>query len=486
MPHALIRVDRGDGEPLYRQIRRAIEQAIATGMFVPAERLPSSRELAGELGVSRNTINLAYQELLADGAIVAEPRRGLFVNPDMPRPDAAADTEPGGIDWSARLVQREAPGLPEVEKRPDWHTYPYPFLAGQSDPHAFPTQAWLRSLREALYHPHVFASLQDSIGADDPALVEQIRTHLLPARGIDAAPENILITVGSQQGLDLLGRLLVRAGTRVAVEDPGYLDARHIFRRAGAALVPVPVDERGVRPPASLDGIDLMYVTPSHQHPTNATLPMERRTALLALVAVSGTILIEDDYDSEFRYQGSPSPALKALDRRGHVVYLGTFSKFLSPGIRLGFLVGPRELVAELRAERRYALRHPSGHTQRAMALLIESGDYRRALRRYRRRLSEKWQVTTAAVRAQLPWPQPAYPPGGVSLWVSGPAGLDAGALVERAERRGVLIERGDIFFSADPPPRNCFRIGYAAVPARQIPDGIALLGEEARRMLGS
>lgn len=149
MPHALIRVDRGVGEPLYRQIRRAIEQAIATGMIVPAERLPSSRELAGELGVSRNTINLAYQELLADGAIVSEPRRGLFVDPDMPRPGAVADTETGGVDWSARLVQREAPGLPEVEKRPGWHTYSYPFLAGQSDPHAFPTQAWLRSLRRS-------------------------------------------------------------------------------------------------------------------------------------------------------------------------------------------------------------------------------------------------------------------------------------------------------------------------------------------------
>ncbi|ONF73823.1 aminotransferase-like domain-containing protein, partial [Amycolatopsis keratiniphila] len=192
----------------------------------------------------------------------------------------------------------------------------------------------------------------------------------------------------------------------------------------------------------------------------------------------------EDDYDSEFRYHGSPTPALKALDGTGDAIYLGTFSKFLSPGLRLGYLVGPRELVRELREIRRYVLRHPPGHLQRALALLIDSGEYHRSLRRYRTKLMRKWEATCAAVTEHLPWTQTAYPPGGVSLWMTGPPGLDCRALIERAERDGVLIEPGDIFFVGDDPPKNHFRIGFAAVPLRDIDPGIRLLGQACRDLI--
>lgn len=484
MARPLILVDRDSGEPLYRQVRRAIEHSIAAGTIASGGRLPSSRQLAAELGISRNTVNLAYQELASDGTVVSQQRRGLFVNPEMRHAKSFGSPPTARLDWSTRLRRRPDAGMQEIEKILNWHDYPYPFVAGQSDIQSFPVRAWLRSLREALYHPHIYASLQDSVASDDAMLVEQVRTKLLPARGIDAAAEEILITVGSQQGLDLLTRVLLLDGRRIAVEDPGYLDAQHIFVWAGAQIVPLPVDERGVQPPESLSGLEAMYVTPSHHHPTNVTLSMDRRIAVLAMARDSGTLVIEDDYDSEFRYQGSPSPALKALDRSGNVVYLGTFSKFLAPGLRLGFIVAPAELVAEMRNVRRYVLRHPSGHQQRAMALLIASGDYQRSLRRYRRRLMEKWAVATAAAGRYLPWEQTPYPPGGVSLWVSAPEGFDAVALVARAARRGVLIERGDIYFAHHPRPRNHFRIGYPAVPVRRIEEGIALLGAEARALL--
>lgn len=485
MARTLIALDHSSREPLYRQVRRGIEHAVVQGHLGPGERLPGSRELAAELGVSRNTVNLAYQELASDGTVVALARRGLFVNPEMRRaahPDGHVPSS--GLDWGTRLRPRLDAGMQEIEKITNWHEYPYPFVTGQSDTQSFPARDWLRCLREALYHPHIYASLQDSVASDDPVLVEQLLGKVLPSRGIEASADEVLVTVGSQQGLDLLTRVLLLEGRRVAVEDPGYLDARHIFVRAGADIVPLPVDDRGLRPPQHLAGIEAMYVTPSHQCPTNVTLSMERRLAILDLAAAAGTVVVEDDYDSEFRYQGSPSPALKALDRSGNVVYLGTFSKFLSPGLRLGFVVAPAPLVTEMRNVRRYVLRHPAGHLQRSMALLIESGDYHRSLRRYRRRLMEKWRITTAAVVQHLPWDQAPYPPGGVSLWVSAPESFDTIELAARAVRDGVLVERGDISFARTPGPRNHMRIGYAAVPTRQIEPGIALLGKHARALV--
>ncbi|GAA2093812.1 PLP-dependent aminotransferase family protein [Streptomyces albiaxialis] len=480
MPRTVIEVDRESEEPLYRQLRKAIEHGIGSGMVDAEGRLPSSRELARELGLSRNTVNAAYQELVAEGFVESRARQGLFVNREM-RPYCAVEQEPAAwhYDWSARLrglPSRRDP-LPHIEKQTDWVRYPYPFLAGQVDFRAFPARAWARALNDALYHPHVQFSLQDSIAADDPLLVETLCTRLLPARGVRAEPDEVLVTVGSQQGLDLLSRALLGPGSTVAVEDPGYLDARHIFARAGAALRPLPVNASGLRPPASLEGVDLLHVTPSHHHPTNVTLGIGRRRELLSLVRESGTVIVEDDYDSEFRYQGRPTPALKGLDETGQVVYLGTFSKFLAPGLRLGYLVASRELVRELRDIRRYSVRHPSGHTQRALALFIRSGEYHRGVRRYRTRLMRKWEAACAAVNAHLPW-HSSPPPGGVSLWMTGPPGLDGRRLAELAQRRGVLIEPGDLYFLGDDPPRNHFRIGLAAPQLAAIDPGVRILGE--------
>ncbi len=485
MHRTLITIDRESKEPIYRQVRRGIEKGIATGTFDLSHRLPSSRELADELGVSRNTVTLAYEELIAEGMVQGRERRGLFVNPEMESARGSTPTAlPSQIDWEARMRRFPDADLPHVEKATDWHTYPYAFVAGQVDIDGFPARDWVRCLRDALYKPHAYASLRDSVGEDDPMLVDQVRRQLLPSRGIHVDSSQIMITVGSQQGMDLLTTLLLSDRSTVALEDPGYLDARHIFRRAGARVYGIPVDSKGVQPPDDLRGTDLMMITPSHHHPSNVTLSMDRRIALLRTVSAAGTILVEDDYDSEFRYHGSPTPALKALDETGDVVYLGTFSKFLSPGLRLGYLVGPEPLIRELRQLRRYALRHPSGHQQRAMALLIESGDYHRSLRRQRARLKEKWEAITVSAREHLPWHPDGFPPGGMSLWLTGPPELDGVQLAERLEPQGVLIERGDIYFYDSPPPRNHMRLGYAPIPLRAIEPGMKIIAAEARRML--
>ncbi len=477
---APIAVSVDSGKPLYRQLREALESQIIAGSLPPNLPLPSSRELARELGLSRNTVNAAYQELLASGVIESHSRRGYFINTQMLRKAQPSGAEAGAgtsvVDWSRHIRPREDAGMPEITKVRDWRTYPYPFVAGQVDERDFPRLGWSRALREALDPPHLFYSLRDSVDEDDPFLLEMLCKHVLPARGILVRPENILITAGSQQGLDLLAQTMMGRGTLVGVEDPGYVDARHTFARTGATLCPLQVDEHGLVPPVPLADLDLLYLTPSHHSPSNVTLSSSRRRQILEGTAAGGALVIEDDYDSEFRYRGKPTPALKALPNSEHVIYLGSFTKFLAPGLRMGYLVAEAELITELRNQRRYKIRHIAGHPQRAMALLIESGQYRRTISRRRTQLARKWQVLTEALEEFVPWPVTA-PPGGVSIWIRGPEGLDCVALASAALEAGIVIERGDVFFDDPEANRNHFRLGFAAIKLEAIRPGIKELG---------
>lgn len=486
MARTLISIDTGTGEPLYQQLRQAVEHQIVTGGLSPDLPLPSSRELARELGLSRNTVNAAYQELQAEGFIESRERRGFFVNTQMFGRMGEATAGPpaaAAVDWASHMRPRLDASMPEITKVRDWVRYPYPFVAGQVDPADFPRLAWSRALRDALDPPHLHFSLRDGVDEDDPLLVQMLCQQVLPARGIEAAPEQVLVTSGSQQGLDLLAHTLVEPGGIVGVEDPGYADARHTFVRAGASLLPMAVDGSGVIPPSELSGAKLLYLTPSHHSPTNVTLSAARRQQILALARQSDALIIEDDYDSEFRYGGKPTPALKALPDSGRVIYLGSFTKFLAPGLRLGYLVADAALVAELRNQRRYRIRHISGHLQRAMALLIESGQYRRTIRRRRTHLQRKWTALRTALDDVLPFPVDP-PPGGVSVWVQGPPGLDCVRLAEDALQAGVVIERGDVFFADPEANRRYFRLGFAAIGYDAIRPGVERLGKVLEPLL--
>ncbi len=481
-----ISITRGTGEPLYRQLRQALEHEIAVGVLDPVRPLPSSRELARELGVSRNTVNTAYQELEAEGLIEARSRRGLFINVEMLDELARSQqstTAAAPVDWTRHLQTTPDSGVPNIAKFRDWHRYPYPFVAGQVDSSSFPRLAWTRALRESLEPPHLHYSLRDGVDEDDPELLEQLCRRVLPGRGIEVEPDHVLVTLGAQQGLDLLANSLLKPGSVVGVEEPGYLDARHIFLRAGARLRPIEVDGSGLVPPVDLSGVALLHLTPSHHSPTNVTLPIARRRQLLSLATAHDTLIVEDDYDSEFRYQGSPTPAMKAMPDSERVIYLGTFSKFLAPGLRLGYLVAAPELVAELRGHRRYRIRHPSGHTQRAMALLIASGQYHRTVRRRRTDLSRSWSTLRDALNLHLPWDVDP-PPGGVSIWLEGPPQLNCVELSRQALERGVVIERGDIYFTDPSTHLNYLRLGFAALAPESIEPGVAILGELIRQQL--
>ncbi|MCF2527139.1 MocR-like pyridoxine biosynthesis transcription factor PdxR [Yinghuangia soli] len=494
-----IPLDHDSPEPLYRQVRRGLQRAISTGDF-GVRRLPSSRELAASLGISRNTVNLAYQELVADGYVSAQPRSGMVVNPELA--DRLARPEPGpesgresGPDpspphrprpqWLGDLAARPPlDTLPHISKTADWQRYRYRFATGHVPLEAFPTAAWLRCLRTALGGEHRAASLQDSQDADDPLLLEALCRDVLPARGIAADPARVLVTNGSQQGMHLITTALIGPGARVAVEDPGYPDARHILARAGARLVGLPVDRGGVVVEPWPDDIAMALVTPSHQYPTNATLSAPRRARLLELAAAGGFPVVEDDYDGELRYVGRSTPALAASDPAS-VVYLGSFAKFLAPGLRLGYVVAEPELIAYLRDLRRYMVRHPSGHLQRALALLIASGEYRRWVRTLRTLLRERWLAAGQAVDRHLPTWQYDPAAGGVSLWLRAPDGLDTRLLAGRAAAAGVLIETGETCFLDGDQPACTVRLGFASIRTADIEPGIAALAAEARALLG-
>lgn len=476
-----LEVDPGSDEPIYRQLRAAIVAAIESGALGAGAALPSSRSLAESLGVSRSTVNLTYQELVAEGFLVAEERVGYAVHPDLERPAGNPAEEPMGVDWADRLVDY-GDFLVHLRKPEGRHRRRFPFVVGAPDPALFPTAEWTRALRATMSDEHLPAVIFDHIGTDDPVLVEQICAEVLPARGIEATPDQILVTMGTQNGLHLAAAALVHPGERVAVENPCYPDAAHIFTRAGAEIVPCPVDEQGVRLDDESD-LSLAVVTPGHHYPTNVTLSAARRQQLLARAEADDLIVIEDDHNSELRHVGQPVPSLKSFDRTERVVHLGSFSKYFGPGLRLGYVVAAPALVAKMRDIRRYDLRHPPGLVTRTMALFIERGDYARALRRVRTAIRERWETAVAAVDEHLGW-DVSFPAGGASLWLPGPDRLDATALVDQASEHGVFVESGASCYLTDPVPNHILSLGVSGLPTTSIEPGIERLARVVEQQL--
>ncbi len=472
---------KGSG-PLQARIRQTVVTAILDGRLSPGTAVPSSRELAEQLGVARNTVVLAYQHLVDDGFLVSRERSGYFVNREVAAHRAEAATRPLSEgakppDWKTRFAVH-ASLQRNIVKPNDWQSYPYPFLYGQFDPTLFPTTDWRECSRRALGSVELKGWAPDLIDGDDPLLVEQIRTRVLPRRGVWVTPAEVMITIGAQQALFLLAELLVGDSTKVGVEDPGYPDARNIFSIKTPHVVPLRVDGGGARIEPGLGEYDYLYLTPSHQCPTTATIPRERREALLELVAECDGIIIEDDYETETNFSENPTPALKSLDANGRVIYVGSLSKMLAPGLRLGYIAGSTELIREARALRRLMLRHPPANNQRTAALFLSLGHHEALARRLAHIHRDRAQVMRRALEKLLPDFSFSATDGGSSFWIEGPSWLDARVLAERARARGVLIEPGDVFFMGEEPPRRFMRLGFSSIAADRIEPGIAILAD--------
>lgn len=469
---------------LQAQIREMMVSAILDGQLPAGVPLPSSRDMAEQLGVARNTVVLAYLQLSEEGYLLSRQRSGHFVNPDITRgraqPVGGARAAPAGsrkVEWGPRLCLHPSQQR-SIVKPADWQRYPYPFLYGQLDASLFPTADWRECCMKTLGVLDIREWAPDQITRDDDALVQQIRTRVLPRRGVWAAADELIVTVGAQHALYMLADLLVRENTRVAVEDPGYPDARNIFAARTSQLVPLPVDGDGLPVDERLREFDYLYATPSHQCPTGVTMPLARREALLRLADESDLVIIEDDFESENRFEGEPIPALKSLDRSDRVIYVGSLSKSLAPGLRIGYIVAAPALIEQLRGLRRLMLRHPSAFTQRAFALFLSLGHHDAQLRRLALAQRERGAVLLDALARHAPDCEVVPVSGGGSCWVRLPAGVAAGELAERARERGVLIEPGDVFFAAEPAPAAYMRLGYQAIESRHIDAGIRELAQ--------
>lgn len=489
MRDSLFHIERLESTTLQNQICERMVAAMLSGQLPPGAPVPSTRALSKRLKVSRNTVMLAYQALAADGYLTARERSGFFVSEgvrdglvEMPRDRLDEETHVGTVDWSRKVPARPS-AQANIQKPENWHDYPYPFIYGQVDEALFPIADWRDCARQAMSRKWQDAWTDDRFAEDDPTLVRQILQRVLTRRGIIADQDEILITMGAQNALYLLASLLIRPGGVVAVEDPGYPDMRNILELAGATIKATPVDEDGLRV-TELGDADVAFVTPSHQFPTNATMSLARRQALLTWAEARDALIIEDDYEFETNYRGSPTPALKSLDTAGRVLYVGSLSKSLMPGLRMGFLVAPRPLIQEARALRRLILRHPPGNNQRTVALFLALGRHDALISRLHRAYSARWEAMGAALEEHFPRWTTAPGFGGTSFWMRGPDGFDARTLAVEALAEGVVIEPGDVHFLNPEDGRRFFRLGFSSITEDRIPEGVARLARVADDML--
>jgi len=484
----LLQLDASARESLQTQIVAQLSLAIARGNVPLNEPLPSSRHLAAQLGVGRNTVMLAYQRLLDDELIITHPRRGYFVNPNLERtriqtrsealPDGAK-----GINWSEKFSQR-ASNWHSVSKPKDWQQAPYPFIYGQIGADLFPLQYWRECARDAVSVRAIKTWSVDRVDHDDPLLLEQIRTRLLPKRGILASNESILITVGAQHALYMIGELLWRhQGAIVGLEDPGYADVRQLAEFMGAQTKPLAVDDYGLLVDDQLGACTSVYVTPSHQSPTTVTLPHDRRQSLLKRAERDDFLIIEDDYESEFNFQTRPEPALKSMDPSGRVIYIGSLSKTVSPGLRMGYIVADTAVIEELRALRRLMLRHPAANNQLSMALFLSRGYHDALLSKLFKIYQRRRGILIQALRTHLPDFEIQPSLGGSAVWVKAPEWLDTRELAQTAYQEGIIIEPGEHHFAAEAKPKHFMRLGFSAIGEGSIETGIALLAQVYRNI---
>ena len=475
----LVRLE-GHG-PLHHRLYTELRSAVLEGRARPGERLPSSRALARALGVSRTVVVQAYERLMAEGWLEGRVGSGTFVTGGLSLPREAAGAEdaspaagaPVPLSRWARRVLDPAPAATGRDTR-----LPLDFRYGRPDEASFPLRPWRRALARAGRRP----PMAYGPPGGSERLREALAGYLARSRAVRAGPERILVVSGSQQALDLASRVLLDPGDGVVVEEPHYQGARQAFRAAGAHLHPVPVDGEGLVTDALPRGAGarLAYVTPSHQFPSGAVLSVKRRLALLAWAGREGAVVLEDDYDAEFRYDAPPVEAIQALDREGRVVYVGTVSKVLFPALRLGYVVLPPGLVAPFEAAKWVADRHSPGLAQEALATLMEEGTFERHLRRSRLRYGRRRAALLEALDTRL---------GGrvavegadagvhVVAWLPGLEAARTPDLVREAAARGVGIYPVAPYY-LEPPARAGLLLGYAALTEEAIREGVRRLAE--------
>ena len=480
----LIKLDRKSSKSLQIQIREGIVTAALEKLLETDKPLPSSRELAKELNVARNTVVLAYQHLVDEGFLDSHERKGFFINPqvyrdriDQPKVDNQ-ESEEDCPDWCKKLLLKQPSLQRNIRKNKNWKDHPYPFIFGQLDFNLIPIHEWRECVHYSLNVGEMRQWATDQVDEDDPLLIEQIQKRVLPRRGIWTKPENIMVTLGAQNALYIIASLLVGDDTKVGIENPGYPDVRNIMRLKTSNLQGLAVDDEGVIVDDTFSDCDVVYVTPSHQVPSGVTMSQRRRKTLLETATREGIVIIEDDFEAESNFKHEPQPALKSLSDTAPVIYVGSTSKTFAPGLRLGYMVAPAKMIQEARALRRLMYRHVPANNQRAAALFISLGHYDKMICRLHMIYKERWQAMYEAIEKHLPTLKCVPNFGGSSFWLEGNKDLDVDVMAASLEQQGVIIETGSVFFMGKDAPKNHFRLGYASIPVDKIEPGILMIAD--------
>lgn len=469
-----------DQGTLQQKIQNIVSEAISTGRCAAGEKMPSSRKLAAHLGVARITVTLAYAELVSNEFLVARGRSGYYVSDTpLPRPNFAVKIPHGGprVNWAAKLPSSQI-AAPQIARPPNWREFDYPFIYGQSDPKLFDHRNWRNCALQAVGRRDFDILATDHYQQDDPLLIEYILDTILPRRGIQAEREEILLTLGSQNALWIASELLVERGKHVVLENPCYPGYREVLNRKSCSITTIDVDDNGLNPERIPPNTDVVFTAPSHHCPTNVTMPIERRTALLEQAFKDDFIVVEDDYEFEVPLFKSSSPALKSLDRAGSVVYIGSFSKSLFPGLRLGYMVAPAPFIKAARALRSAVLRHPPAHVQRTVAYFLSLGHFDAQITRMSRTFKRRRITMDKALSRNDLLSDDITPHGGSSFWLSAPEDVDTQKLALKLRERSVLIEPGSAFFAPDAPEHNRYRLAYSSIPTSKIEPGIDLIAD--------
>lgn len=465
---------RGRGD-LAARIYRQLFDAVLDGRLRPGERLPPTRELARRLAVSRNTVALAYERLIAEGVLTGRVGAGTFVTRQ-----------------ASPIHARRAPVGDAIRIRPLWNAIPdreivrsvplYDFRVGTPDAALFPFSEWRRLVaRELRAGATDWGRYAEPSG--HPRLREAIARHVGIARSVRAGADDVIVTQGAQQALDVIGRVLIEPGDTVAVEEPGYRPARLLFRTLGAHVVGIPVDSEGIVVAAIPKAARLVYVTPSHQFPLGTPMSLARRGALLEWARQRNAVVIEDDYDSEFRFEGRPLDPIHALDASGRVVYVGSFSKVMLPTLRLGFLVAPASLRSALRAAKHLTDWHGEFPAQAALARFIDEGLLARHVRKAAREYALRHAMVCEAIHRDFgEWLRLIPSVAGLHVAARTPSrnGIDLNGVVKRAEPLGVLVRTiSDLSGAACKP--DGLVIGYGAIATTRVDEGMKQLRRSFR-----
>ena len=482
-------LDQNASAPLYRQLYERLRGSILSGQLEAGTRLPSTRVLASTLGVSRTTTALAYEQLLLEGYIESRVGDGTWVARLQPEQVFQGGRNAQDLD---AIDTSETPPAVLARRGQVLSDMPYPeafygeqarrgtslFLVGQPEVTCFPYEIWARLVARHARQSLQAVSFYQHVQGYGP-LRQAIATHIGMTRGVHCSPEQIILTTGAQGALDLVARVLLDPGDPAWVEDPGYSGARGALLAAGAQLVAVPVDEEGLDVDAGRQlcpDARLVIVTPSHQFPTGVTMNLSRRLALLEWSREAHTWIVEDDYDSEYRFSGRPLEALQGLDRAGRVLYIGTFSKVLFPSLRLGYLVAPPELLKGLIATQRLIAVHLPLLEQLALADFLAEGYFARHVRKMRQLYRERRDVLVDALTRELGTRlDVSVPEAGMHLVVWLPSGMSAQTIAQRTAAYGLYMLPISQF-SLRPLQRDGLVLGFASSSPQELRAGVHTL----------